>query len=236
MQIKRDLVQLEKVSKRLREMREKSELSISQLRGKIMEMEDISFSASAYCRWENAQRMPPESVIKALSNFYKVSETWLSGKSDSMLPFTDKLGFNQMLGFKSTYIPKEELYMHRGEPVWTSTQGGEWALVHPRDDVLLFANGDKIPFYELHSDIFRVPIQYYYAADSSMDPISLNGLNKYEKLWIEPITQTFSERQKLKGWASKSLDKKCFENHITHMKYKLSEYGITWIAYEDIIK
>ena len=236
MQIKRDQNQLDKISKRLRQMRAKSGLSISQLREKIMEKEDVSFSSSAYCRWENAQRMPPMKVIEALSGYFDVSAEWLSGASDAMKATVEGIAFNQTIGFKSTFIPKEELYMHRGEPVWTPSYGGKWALIQTNEDVLLFANGNKISFHELQIDLFRVPIPYYYTVDSSMDPIPLNSLNKHEKIWIEPITKEFSERQGLKGWANKSSDMKNFENPITHMKYKLSEYGITWIAYEDIIK
>lgn len=235
MQIKKDPVRLEKISKRLRRMREKSELSISQLREEIMMKENVSFSASTYCRWENAQRMPPKSAIKAFSDYFNVSEEWLLGECDPIRN-TRELEFNKKLGVKNICIPKEELYLYRGEPVWTPVQGGKWALVLTDEDSVLFADGEKMSFYNIRISFFRIPIEYYYPVDSSMDPIPLKNLNMYEKVWIEPIKQEFSDRQKFKGWGNKSADKNCFINPITNMSYKLSEYGITWIAYEDIVK
>lgn len=235
MQIKKDQDKLDRVSKRFRELREKNELSIKELREMIEENEDVSFSPSAYCRWENAQRMPSRNVIKALSNYYGVSEDWLSGESDSMGSTIRGFESNQTSDIKIKNIPNEELYLHRGEPIWTPYGGGKWALVHQVEDFVLFANGEKIPFYEIQIKFFRVPIAYYYPVDSSMDPISLKNLNKYEKVWIEPITREFSDRQKFKGWGNQSADTNCFINPITNISYKLGEYGVTWIAYEDVI-
>ena len=219
-------------SRRLKKLRAEKKINMRQLRDDIEEKEGLTFSTSTYSRWENGSRLPTNDNLQSIARYYNVSTDWLLGKINTRRTEKESRLSNRV--FRNTYIPKEDLYQHRGEPVWIDKNAGEWALVSLDEDTLICANGDKLPFYSISSDIYRTPIPYCYAVDAIAEQISRSLLTEYDQIWVEPITTNYAKRQKEKGWCSKSDDKREFENPITKIRYKESEYGITWIAYKDI--
>lgn len=238
--MKTDQEKLQLCSKRLRKLRNEVGLTIDELRVEMETKNNAKYSNSAYCRWENAQRMPPIDIMEAFADYFGVSAEWLIGDSDIMdqiiiVNRRDEILLNKKQGFKSAYVPKENLYLYRGEPVWMAIKGGVWALVSKNEDALILANGEKLSFFSLQHAVYRVPIPYCYAVDAVTDPISFVKLNQYEHIWVEPISTDYANRQRDKGWCTKGKDKNEYKNPITNKTYKLSEYGVTWVAYEDII-
>ena len=71
--MKTDQEKLQLCSKRLRKLRNEVGLTMDELRVEMETKNNAKYSNSAYCRWENALRMPPIDIVEAFADYFGVS-------------------------------------------------------------------------------------------------------------------------------------------------------------------
>lgn len=208
---------------RLIEARTKMNLGKNQVVKRLKEM-GIPVSLSSYCRWEQGTRLPKDEKLEALAKALNVSKDWLCGRTDIREP-TVKEEVN------GKDLRKEDLYLRRGEPVWIQNMKGCWGIISLTEDVVYLPNGNKLPFYQVQEPISHFPAPLCYGVESLKNPIPLNRLKSYERIWVQGIGQAPMAR--FKGWFTYNKALNCFmgENRAT---VSLRDYAVTWIAYEDI--
>ena len=198
------------MSNRFRECREKSGLTAAEL-GKR-----IGVSQAAVTQWETGKKFPSSETLCKLADFYCVSVDYLLGRETTIpgYPVIDEA------------ISPDTLPCLHGKPVWDESRG--WGIVNAALDYVIFMDGSKVVLAEAMNLRTMTPA-FHVGYSPASKPISYHDLNKYQRLWIQPISPDSFLREELTGWYQ--VNSFYVENQYG-TRFLFDTYGTRWLAFE----
>lgn len=173
----------------------------------------LGVSQPTLSSWESERKSPSLEMLVKLAELYGVTTDYLLGSEVETL-------LNPTTQISATLFP----ILH-GKPVWIPKIG--WALVNAADNVLMTADGERIPFSKV-TDTTLIPERFSDFEVPHESPIPYEKLLEYKSVWVEPISKDPDIRQALRGWYR--LRNGFIENEFEH-RFTLSSYGATWFAF-----
>lgn len=105
-----------------------------------------------------------------------------------------------------------------------------WLLVDTINECFIAPDNLSIPFEK--------NIQVHYKLDAlieggapTTDALTLQKLNEYDRVWVEPISANFHLRQELRGWYSVMSD--WVENSAGN-RFLFDTYESKWLAFPEL--
>ena len=184
-------------------------------------MEALGISQPTLSAWERGVKSPSIEKLEHMADVYGVSTDFLLGR-------TEEGNFSE---FSQTPVPKENLMILHGKPVWCKEHG--WMLVNAIEGCFLSADGKKISFLEMEngSEVYRTAPIFAEGAVPEAAPLKLSEIADKEKIWVEPISQDEMLREELKGWYQ--VKERFVENEFGNRFY-LDGYGVKWWGFDEI--
>ncbi len=220
--------ELTQFGKRLKELREKNNLSEKELaKAYVRKKGIVQLKSGTVEAWEKGEQKPNHTTLEILSDILCVSEDELLGTIEIKKA---PQGYNQS-------IMKEYLNCYDGEPIWCerTINGGEYALVDISNNVIRFSDGTTLPIHKINFKIRRCPAPFSFGVDASATPITKMKIETYEKLWVEPCGGSYLLRQRLKGWYDRDFDWNGVKN-ASGIRFSYRDYGVTWLGYKEPIE
>lgn len=186
---------------------------------KLLEAAEIlGVSQPTLSSWESERKSPTIDSILKMSQLYNVSADFLLGNSVG----------GGILPDKSNEVPKLNLRIMHGQPVWADEYG--WLIIDSINECMIAPDGVSLPFTS--------EVKLYYKTNEFIEgnlpkakALLISEINEYDKLWVEPISIDYNLRQELRGWYKVMSD--WVENSAGN-RFLYDTYMAKWIAFSKI--
>ena len=203
-------------------------------------MKALGISQPTLSAWEGERKSPSIEKLEHMADVYGVSTDYLLGRmeedtfpaslntSPSSLPSSSSQGSSK---FSPTPVPKENLLILHGKPVWCKEHG--WMLVNAIEGCFLQVDGTKIAFSEIENglEVYLTAPVFAEGAVPEAAPLKLSEIAGKEKIWVEPISKDEVLREELSGWFR--VIERFVENEFGNRFY-LDGYGVKWWGFDGV--
>ena len=180
--------------------------------------EMLGVSQPTLSSWESERKSPTIDSILKMSQLYNVSADFLLGNGVG----------GGILPDKSNEVPKSNLRIMHGQPVWADEYG--WLIIDSINECMIAPDGVSLPFTS--------EVKLYYKTNEFIEgnlpraeALLLSEINEYDKVWVEPISPNAHLRQELRGWYKVMSD--WVENSAGN-RFLYDTYMAKWIAFSEI--
>lgn len=172
----------------------------------------LDISPSTLGAWEAERKAPSIESLEAMADLYQVTTDYLLGRENPSAT-------------TSLPLSLELLKIYHSKPVWSSDYG--WVLVDSVRTVFVRLDGSTIPF-ENAGSVYAAQPPFYEATLPDTKPLSIEEINNYSKVWLEPISHDAELREALRGWY-RVCDRWVENDHGT--RFPIDTYGAKWLAF-----
>ena len=176
----------------------------------------LGVSQPTLSAWENEKKAPGIEKLEAMADLYKVTTDFLLGRGS--LPVAN-----------DNPIPKSNLKIMHGQPVWSEEYG--WLIVDAINEKLVLGTEKNITFNNAPM-LYRKAPPFTDCITPDSNPIEISKLSQYDKIWVEPISVDEQLRQELRGWY---VPKELYAENEYGNKFYYACYGAKWLAYKKLM-
>ena len=180
--------------------------------------EKLGVGRSTISNWEAGRRQPTLDLLVQMAEILGVGVEYLLGMNDKKSVMTE-------------IVTTEALHTMHRQPVWTASRG--WCLVNASKRVLVSTDGEETLFYDINEIIYAVPPEFALSLRGRGDPLTLDDIRRYKRVWVEPISTDTALQTQLRGWYQ--LSRAVMVENEFGCSFYLDTYGSKWLAFKSCL-